>query len=168
MLNKPKKRQEVFDILNCVMSIVIPSGVFSQQTLINELATSIEDILARNNIAEAFQDDIARCKDDLMLCILSLLQGAKFKLYDDTFAKSGLSISNLNEVISKNVEPATISYSGDFKVPYMDYAFSVSVILTEIQFSNYFNEENYDVKQNTFPLFHTKRNEDNQLEVISI
>jgi hypothetical protein len=167
-LYKPKKLPEISEILNCVMRVVIPSGVFSQNDLIDELSSSIEDILERNNIDKSFTGDIARCRDDLMLCILSLLQGAKFKLYDETFADSKISLSNINDVISKNVEPGTVSYNGVFKVPYMDDAFSVGIVLTGIQFSNYFNENNFDIKQNNCPLFHAERNEGGQLEICSL
>jgi hypothetical protein len=168
VLNKPKKLQKISEILNCVMRVVVPSGVFSQQTLIDELSLSIKYILERNNVKGAFSDDIKRCKDDLMLCILSLLQGAKFKLYDGTFAESKLSIRNINEVLSKNIDPDTVSYNGVFKVPYMDKAFSVSVVLTEIQFLNYFDEKNFEIKENNCPLFLVERNGDNKLEVCPI
>jgi hypothetical protein len=71
-------------------------------------------------------------------------------------------------VLSKKVEPGTVSYNGVFKVPYMDDAFSVGIVLTGIQFSNYFNEDNFDIKQNNCPLFHAERNEGGQLEICSL
>ncbi|MDW7694538.1 hypothetical protein R9C00_07285 [Flammeovirgaceae bacterium SG7u.111] len=163
VLSRPRNRSKIIDIIQLVMRIVIPSGVFSQSDLILELVNSFSSILQSNGIEDEFTPSINERQNDLMVCILSLLQGAKFKLYDGSFAESKMSVSNINKVIQSNEQPSNVNYNGLFHVPYMEDAFSVSIIKTNISFSHYFNTDWVDLSQNKIGLFEVIRKEGGQL-----
>jgi len=152
------------------MRFIHAGGAFTQSDVMQELSDTVHKILNDNNIDEKKHiNGITEHQNGIMLCILSLLQSSRLKLHDGTVAESTLSIRNINEVAESDATPDTVTYNGDFPVPWSKNRISVSVILTNVQVTEHFGNTVLDLaKRPSFSPFEVVRNADNKLIVNAI
>jgi len=163
-ISKPDNLELIEVLLNLIFRVIEVNVVFNQHDLLNELKKVLKAILKSNRIKDDYTESINCNKNKIMLCILSLLQEAKFSLYDNSEAQSVITCININSAVNDNETPKELTYYCDFNVPYMDKSFRVPIIQTDIGYAEYFCLDDL-TNLKTIPLFQVTRNSAGELGV---
>lgn len=154
-LHKKKALDKIGVILNASMRIIESKAVITQEEIIEELILELSKLCNEYISNELIIKILTSKSNDLMLCILSLLQSASFKLYDSKIAMGEL-------IISKTEEQNWLYLNGIFPIAHFSNAHSISapLISSKIDLMKYYDEPN--IKKLTFEV---TRNIENELKI---
>ena len=157
--------REVYNVVKCAINHYQLTGAFDQREVIQELCGTVYRILSEDkNDGKIYIDSIAINQNGIMLCILSLLQSSQMKLYDKTISESSLKTWNENEVAQSSVNPDRVAYCGSFPVPWTTRIFTVPVIYSDVQVTEYFDDSVFHLSNRPrFSLFEVVRDKNNNL-----
>lgn len=136
VLHKPKAIKQINTILNTAMRSIEANAIITQDDIIGELTNQLISLSHEHIPAAEIINHLGSHADELILCIISLLQSASFKLYD---GKVGVGILLDSDDGSLNV-------FGQFPVdhfPNIDFA-SAPLISSNVPYAKYFGKSHVD------------------------
>lgn len=112
--------------------------LLTDDTIIDDIKQTVKGICARYDMATSLEDvEIDNNKNDIVLCILSIMQNCKFELYDGTYANSRVTArpEDSNNKTSKKF----LALDVNFRQEHVNIFVSMPMIGTKIEPSEYFN-----------------------------
>lgn len=143
------------DLLKFIRGTITGKPAFTEKEIINDFNIGLKRLCAKINYRADF-DKIEKNKDDIIVCIISLLDDSTFKLFDGTNGIGFISVHPRDN----DPEICLMSHTGKYTLP---------LISTEIKARNYIDCERDEIMEYEFkklPWNSCIRNESNKLKLM--